>query len=54
MPVWVVTLIIELIKMIIPIIIKVRNDPKPNKEAAKEVVTKLRGVIGEPPTTKGI
>lgn len=52
MPTWVITLIIELIKMLIPIITKVINDPKPNKEAAREVVTKLRGVIGEAPDIK--
>ena len=49
---WYIMLIIELVKLIIPIITKVKNDPKPNKEAAKEVVTQLRGVIGEAPDIK--
>lgn len=50
---WWATLAIELVKLLIPIVTKIINDPKPNKEAAREVVGELRGAIGEPPSLKG-
>ena len=49
---WWITLIIELIKLLIPIFTSVKKDEKPNPVAAKEMVTKLRGVIGEAPDIK--
>ena len=49
---WYILLALELVKLLIPIITKVVNDPKPNKEASKELITKLRGAIGEPPELK--
>ena len=51
---WWITLIIELIKLLWPIISNIKKDEKPNPVAAKEMVTKLKGAIGEPPGLKGI
>ena len=46
MPWWLV-LGVELVKILIPIITKIINDPKPNKEAVKETVSKIKKVIHE-------
>lgn len=54
MPTWLISLIIELVKLIIPIIKNINADEKPNKIAAKEMVNRLRDVVGEPPGIKKI
>ena len=51
---WYIMLIIEIVKLIIPAIFKAKNDPKPNKEAAVEIVNGMRGTVGLPPSIKKV
>lgn len=51
---WWVTLIIELVKLLWPIISSIKSDEKPNKEATKEVVRKIRDVVGAAPEIKKV
>lgn len=52
MPTWLISLIIELVKLLIPIIKNINADEKPNKIAAKEMVNRLKGAVGEAPDIK--
>ena len=45
---WYITLGMELLKLLVPIIMKIRANKKPNPEAAKEMVQKISGVVNKP------
>lgn len=52
---WWITLAIELIRLLPPLIRAIKEDPCPNnKESTKVVMDKVKDAIGSPPELKNI
>jgi hypothetical protein len=46
---WWVTLVIELAKLLIPLIKKIKKDPEPNPVATKQVIQDLKAYVKDAP-----